>query len=83
MDQGSALEANRRAFLPAEIPDHPVGARDLKYSPEMSRRPILVLIPGHKLQYFRLPTRVSYDQGSVLAVRVPWRAALPEVVPIN
>ena len=29
---------------------------------------LLTLIPEHKLQYFRLPTRVSYAQGSVLVV---------------
>ena len=75
--------ANRRYTSQSDLCTVPYITYNLEYSPEMSRRPILVLIPGHKLQYFRLPTRVSYDQGSVLAVRVPWRAAQPEVVPIN
>ena len=45
-DQGSVLVANRRVFQYASLPDHNARCHDLEYSPEKSRRPILVLIPG-------------------------------------
>ena len=44
--QGSVLVANRRSFQYASLLAQTLEFHDLEYSPEMSRRPILVLIPG-------------------------------------
>ena len=45
IDQGSVLVANGRSFQYASLPAQTLEFRDPEYSPEMSRRPILVLIP--------------------------------------
>ena len=67
LDQGSVLVARAKMecsnLSPSDVGHDPTCALGpARYSPEMSRRPILVLIPDHRGRDFSQPT---CDQGSV------------------